>query len=75
MEEIRELYSQLLYKGEFIKMLSHKLFIKENTIRVSFSKNGEFKEAHIAKIKQCLQIQLQMDKQIEDIKVRAWELL
>jgi len=75
MKEIKEMYEKVMDKKYFREKLSKKLFLTQGTVTNNFKTNGKFKKEHIEKVKQCLTIQLQIDKQTRDINVKAWNLI
>jgi len=76
MKEIREMYSRVMDKGEFQKNLAPKINVSASSISDYLTKkDGKFRDCHIEKVKQCLTIQLQIDKQVKDMNVKAWSLI
>lgn len=75
MKEIKEMYDKVMDKKSFRDNLAEKLFLTKGTVTNNLKTNGKFKKEHVEKVKQCLNIQLQIDEQTRDINVKAWSLI
>lgn len=65
-------YSQLMYKDEFITMLSSKLRLKKETVQYYFT-TGNIPKIHYQRINDALDTQLSLDKRIKEIRVSYYE--
>ena len=75
MIEIKEMYDKVMDKKSFRENLAKVLFLTDGTVTNNLKTNGKFKKEHVEKVKQCLTIQLQIDKQTKGINVKAWGLI
>jgi hypothetical protein len=65
-------YQQLMYKDEFITMLSSKLNLKKETVQYYFT-TGNIPKIHHQRINDALDTQLSLDKKIKQIRVNFYE--
>lgn len=75
MEQIKEMYAKVMDKKTFRENLSKVLFLNVRTIENSLNVNGSFKDKHLAKVKEALELQLQLDKAIRELIVKGWKTL
>lgn len=64
-------YSKLMYKGEFIEDLAKALNVKTETIRGYFT-TGKFPSIHYDRINNALDERLKFDEQIRNMRLNCY---
>jgi len=67
-------YQKLMYKGEFLEMLSRKLSIKKETLQFYFT-TGKVPVIHYKRIDEALDLQLSLDNKIKEMRINEYERL
>ena len=67
-------YRKLMYKDEFLTMLSSKLNLKKETVQYYFT-TGRIPKIHYQRINDALNTQLSLDEKIREMRIKSYQTL